>query len=78
MQLKIFSGWQRPQSAFPLPCLQQPAVFPDCKPIMTAHDKIDLVQDVINDCSLVASLCAITARAERGHSQVSLPYKKHS
>ena len=33
-------------------------------------DQIDLVQDLTNDCSVVASLCAGTARAERGHPSV--------
>ena len=30
----------------------------------------DLVQDAIMDCSVVASLCALTARTERGHSDI--------
>lgn len=30
----------------------------------------DLVQDIITDCSVVASLCAVTARTERGHSNI--------
>jgi calpain-7 len=40
---------------------------------MTAEGKIDLVQDVTEDCSVVASLCAITARAERGYTEVMCP-----
>ena len=32
--------------------------------------KIDLVQDAATDCSVVASLCAGVARAERGHAKI--------
>ena len=32
--------------------------------------KADLVQDITSDCSVVASLCAGSARAERGHPKV--------
>lgn len=37
-----------------------------------AQGRVDLVQDVTSDCSVVASLCALTARVERGHSNVRL------
>ena len=70
MQKAIFAGWKRPTDAFPLPCLQQPALFPNSNPTMVGEGNVDLVQDVTADCSVVASLCAITARAERGHSKV--------
>lgn len=50
--------------------MQQPDVFPELGPTMITHGTMDLVQDVTADCSVVASLCAITARAERGHSEV--------
>lgn len=73
MQRAIFDGWKRPAQAFPLPCLQQPALFSNPNPNMMGEGKIDLVQDVTADCSVVASLCAITARAERGHSKVLFP-----
>ena len=69
-QEAIFAGWKRPAEAFPLPFLQQPALFPNSNPTMVGEGRIDLVQDVTADCSVVASLCAITARAERGHSKV--------
>ena len=39
---------------------------------MIAVGKVDLVQDMTTDCSVVASLCAGTARAERGHARVGL------
>lgn len=38
---------------------------------MSSSRPIDLVQDAASDCSVVASLCAGVARAERGHDQVS-------
>lgn len=37
---------------------------------MSSSRSIDLVQDAASDCSVVASLCAGVARAERGHDQV--------
>ncbi|KAL8953280.1 MAG: hypothetical protein Q9222_000846 [Ikaeria aurantiellina] len=36
-------------------------------PVMVPRGKVDLIQDVTSDCSVVASLCAGTARAERGY-----------
>ena len=38
---------------------------------MTSDLQIDLVQDMTSDCSVVASLCVLVARAERGHSKVN-------
>jgi calpain-7 len=37
---------------------------------MTAAYDIDLVQDITTDCSVVASLCAGTAWARKGHGEV--------
>ena len=37
---------------------------------MNFSRKIDLVQDAATDCSVVASLCAGVARAERGHTKI--------
>jgi calpain-7 len=39
---------------------------------MMVSDDIDLVQDITTDCSVVASLCAETARANKGHGKVFL------
>lgn len=69
-QKAIFAGWKRPAQAFPLPCLQQPTLFPNSNPTMMSQGRVDLVQDVTADCSVVASLCAISARAERVQSKV--------
>jgi hypothetical protein len=40
-------------------------------PLMSSFRTVDLVQDAASDCSVVTSLCAAIARAERGHDQVS-------
>lgn len=37
---------------------------------MSSSRTIDLVQDAATDCSVVASLCALVARGERGHAKV--------
>ena len=37
---------------------------------MVAVNEIDLVQDITTDCSLVASLCACTARASKGYDML--------
>jgi hypothetical protein len=42
---------------------------------MSSSRTIDLVQDAASDCSVVTSLCAAIARAERGHEQVSTSNK---
>lgn len=36
---------------------------------MSVSGKTDLVQDAVTDCSVVASLCAITSRTESGHAK---------
>ena len=46
----------------------------DSKPFMSSLESIDLVQDAATDCSVVTSLCAGIARAERGHDEVRLPF----
>ncbi|KAL8681742.1 MAG: hypothetical protein Q9186_002130, partial [Xanthomendoza sp. 1 TL-2023] len=58
-QLALFDGWKRPE-----------AILPPPGPMMNAHESVDLVQDVTSDCSVVASLCATSARAEEGHSAI--------
>lgn len=50
-QKEVFDGWRRSS---------------DEGEMTTADNrKVDLVQDVATDCSVVASLCALTARSER-------------
>ena len=68
-QYQFFEGWVRARHALPPPSMYST----DRKhigPLMGTHQSIDLVQDAATDCSVVASLCAGIARAERGHEQV--------
>jgi len=70
-QRQFFQGWVRANLAVP------PSSVPggDRKgigPLMSSSHTIDLVQDAASDCSVVTSLCAGIARAERGHDQVGL------
>ncbi|KAL8999463.1 MAG: hypothetical protein Q9169_001668 [Polycauliona sp. 2 TL-2023] len=46
-QSAIFNGWKRPEE------ISSPSI-----PIGDANQRVDLVQDVTSDCSVVASLCA--------------------
>jgi hypothetical protein len=39
---------------------------------MSVKGTSDLVQDVLTDCSVVASLCATTSRSERGLGEVCI------
>lgn len=68
-QLQFFDGWARAKDALP-----PPEWFPgsreDLGPAMRTNQSIDLVQDAATDCSVVASLCAGIARAERGHAKM--------
>ncbi|KAK3115596.1 cysteine protease [Teratosphaeriaceae sp. CCFEE 6253] len=68
-QEDVLDDWKRPDEALP-----PPSWFPHdhthLGPSMIFMRKIDLVQDAATDCSVVASLCAGVARAERGHSKI--------
>ena len=71
MQLDIFKGWKRPSEALPPPAWY-PVESRRMAPVMDAESETDLVQDAATDCSVVASLCADSARAEGGHSKIIL------
>jgi len=72
-QLEIFDGWRRPSEVLSVDGLKAENHPSDgIQPTMIPDKKIDLVQDMTSDCSVVASLCAGTARAESGHTRVSL------
>lgn len=64
VQLDVFDAWRRPTELLDKDCTTLPT--------MLAKGKVDLVQDITTDCSVVASLCAVTARSERGNTNVML------
>jgi hypothetical protein len=65
VQRDIFAGWKRPHD------LLKNAGNPGAtSPTISASGQTDLVQDVLTDCSVVASLCATTSRSERRLGQV--------
>jgi calpain-7 len=71
-QLKSFGGWKRPKEAFAKIKISIGGETLPNEPTMSHREKVDLVQDLTSDCSVVASLCAGTSRVERGHVKVSL------
>ncbi len=72
VQLEIFHGWRRPDEALPPHKPQMSSLAANSGPTMIADQKIDLIQGVTTDCSVVASLCAVTARASHDHPKVNL------
>lgn len=58
-QLDNFDEWRRPDEN-----------LSKSGKSMVATANIDLVQDITTDCSVVASLCAGTARVFKGHGSV--------
>ena len=69
-QLEVFDGWRRPSEVLSVDGLKAENHSDAIQPTMIPDKKIDLVQDLTSDCSVVASLCAGTARAESGHTKV--------
>jgi calpain-7 len=65
-QREIFAGWRRPNES----SYSYNHEHSGDEASMIAVDDIDLVQDITTDCSVVASLCAGTARARKGHGKV--------
>jgi hypothetical protein len=72
---KHFSGWERPETAIPpehlITCTERHG------PTMKSDERIDLVQDAALDCSLVAGMCTIVGRTERGFPSVRSPAESH-
>ncbi|KAL5365368.1 hypothetical protein BJX96DRAFT_159025 [Aspergillus floccosus] len=68
LQRNIFNGWKRP-----VELLSTETGDGSTAPVMSVSGKTDLVQDVLTDCSVVASLCATTLRLERGLDKCFLP-----
>jgi hypothetical protein len=72
-QLESFDGWKRPRQA--LPSVYSHAGDQEVRDeaaVMHLPVAMDLVQDMTSDCSVVASLCALTSRTERGFPKVGL------
>ena len=71
-QLEVFDRWRRLDDIV--------GALDDSKslsPAMATDGRVDLVQDVTSDCSVIASLCAVTSREERGHSNARLSTKPY-
>lgn len=68
-QRQVFAGWKRPHELLSKNVIGETKRITD--PVMSVSGKIDLVQDMLTDCSVVASLCATTARSERGPDKVT-------
>ncbi|KAL9096357.1 MAG: hypothetical protein Q9165_001354 [Trypethelium subeluteriae] len=62
-QRSIFKGWKRAREALPPPTWC-PDASPRLAPSMDITSETDMVQDAATDCSVVASLCADSARVE--------------
>lgn len=70
-QQQIFAGWRRPHQSGGSPAyLPQDGELDN--DLMVPAGEIDLVQDITTDCSVVASLCASTSRASKGHGKVGI------
>jgi calpain-7 len=78
-QLESFDCWARAAVALPPPAMEISIL---AQPTLTMRSPfpVDLVQDVASDCSVVASLCALAAREERGHptllADIMLPFDR--
>ena len=68
-QREIFAGWKRPHDLLRTKNAAN-KTHNAIDPAMATSRQSDLVQDVLTDCSVVASLCATTSRSERGLGQV--------
>jgi calpain-7 len=69
-QREIFAGWRRPQDPEYGRLKSLESKISGGETDMVVSDDIDLVQDITTDCSVVASLCAGVARANKGHCKV--------
>ena len=64
--MEVFDDWRRPNEILRPPDSTEPHLGLRTE----VRGCMDLVQDVTTDCSVVASLCAVSARSERGHLKV--------
>ena len=72
VQLEVFDGWRRAVDMAVISGGSQMET-----PTMMAEKAIDLVQDVTTDCSVVASLCAVSARLTADRSDVREKSRPH-
>ncbi|EXJ78118.1 hypothetical protein A1O3_09279 [Capronia epimyces CBS 606.96] len=72
-QLESFDGWKRPHEALSPLVGHTREQLPSREAMTHSTESLDLVQDMTSDCSVVASLCALTSRVERGHLKVLRP-----
>lgn len=72
IQSEAFAGWKRPHEALRRVIDTKGKAFVPAEPTMQATKKVDLVQDITADCSVVASLCSASSRGEDGYVRVSL------
>ncbi|KAL1897658.1 cysteine protease [Sporothrix stenoceras] len=73
-QKEIFTGWKRPDELFAEPATDDKKAGDTGSKdrFMLAKDEPDLVQDITTDCSVVASLCAMTKYASDHDGQAPL------
>ncbi|KAJ4291046.1 cysteine protease [Kalmusia sp. IMI 367209] len=69
-QQQYFRTWARAKDAMPSLGSEVAENSLGVDPVMSSPRSIDLVQDAATDCSVVASLCAGIARAERGYERI--------
>lgn len=74
-QHNIFAGWKRPQDLLRERNAVEKTSY-EIEPVMAVAKPTDLVQDVLTDCSVVASLCATTSRSERGLGTVCVSTRR--
>lgn len=75
-QLESFDGWKRPHQALPSVNSDPSGEDSPGEAVMHLAVSMDLVQDMTSDCSVVASLCALTSRVERGHPKVGIDFDR--
>ena len=69
-QREIFGGWRRPHESSRSDDKTPKSNSELSDYLMDPVEPLDLVQDITTDCSVVASLCAGTARTSKGHGRV--------
>ncbi|KAL9040878.1 MAG: hypothetical protein Q9214_004310 [Letrouitia sp. 1 TL-2023] len=62
-QLNVFESWRRPEQVLPPSISGQQNLNRENSSAMVAANPVDLAQDITSDCSVVASLCALSAGA---------------